>query len=472
MEIRRVAFIESRAPGNHIYSKYPVPRVGCLLLSTILTNLGYEVKVFIEDLAKIDWQYIENSDIVCISTITPTATRAYKHAKRAKAFGLPVVMGGAHVSFLADEALTYCDYVIRGEGDESIVELFNYLEKGTPDIKTIKGLSYRDKDGTVVNNESRPMLASLDELPIPDVSLVQNFMKSSIYPISLSRGCPFNCNFCSVIRVFGRRYRSKSIENSMAEIRTANNYAKKNIFFVDDNFTASKKRTRTLLQEMINENMKTGYNAQVRTDIAKDPELLDLMAKSCCKTVYIGFESINPKTLIEYNKGQGLAEIIDCIREVKARGILIHGMFVMGADNDDVTTIRETVDFAIEQGIDTIQLMVLTPLPGTPFYNDMVASGRLIHQDWANFDAHHVVFKPKILSPQTLHMETLKAMGKFYSWKYIFKHIAHLDFFHVAIGLYGKQAVKQALGEAKEYLNFLTQMLETNNLTQPNVSIQ
>ncbi|MEO5357101.1 MAG: radical SAM protein [Nitrospirae bacterium YQR-1] len=472
MEIRKAAFIESKAPGNHIYTRYPVPRVGAVLLSTILTAQGYEVRVFIEDLAKIDWQYVEQSDIVCISTITPTATRAYKHAKRVKSLGIPVVMGGAHVSFMQEEALSYCDYVIRGEGDEAIVELFNYLEKGSPDIKTIKGLSYRDKDGTVINNESRPLLASLDELPIPDVSLVQDFERSSIYPVSLSRGCPFNCNFCSVIRVFGRRYRSKSIENSLAEIRSASSHPKKNIFFVDDNFTASKKRSKILMQEMINENMKTGYNAQVRTDVAKDRELLDLMARSDCKTVYIGFESINPKTLVEYNKGQGLQEIKECIKAVKEHGILIHGMFVMGADNDDVSTIRQTADFAIEQGIDTIQLMVLTPLPGTPFYNDMLSSGRLIHQDWARFDAHHVVFKPKIMNPQTLHMETLKAMGKFYSWKYIFRHIAHLDFFHVAVGLYGKQAVKQALVEAKEYLNFITQMLETNNLSEPNVSIR
>ncbi|QWR76596.1 B12-binding domain-containing radical SAM protein [Candidatus Magnetomonas plexicatena] len=472
MKIRKVAFIESKAPGNHIYSRYPVPRVGSVLLSTILSALGYEVKVYIEDLAKIDWQYVENSDIVCISTITPTATRAYKHAKRAQTLGIPVVMGGAHVSFMAEEALNYCDYVVRGEGDESIVELFNYLEKGSPDIKTIKGLSYRDKHGAVVNNESRPLLASLDELPIPDVSLVQDFDKSIIYPISLSRGCPFNCNFCSVIRVFGRRYRSKSIENSMAEIRKAASYPKKNIFFVDDNFTASKKRAKTLLKEMINENMKTEYNAQVRTDIAKDPELLELLAKSYCSTVYIGFESINPKTLIEYNKGQGLQEIKDCIKAVKEHGIAIHGMFVLGADNDEITTIRQTVDFAIEQGIDTIQLMILTPLPGTPFYNDMLTSGRLIHQDWAKFDAHHVTFKPMIMNPQTLHMETLKAMGRFYSWKYIFRHMAKLDFFHVAVGLYGKHAVKQALIEAKEYLNVITQLLETNNISEPNISIQ
>jgi radical SAM superfamily enzyme YgiQ (UPF0313 family) len=114
MTIRRVSFIEAGSPGLHIFSRFPIPRLGAVLLSTILRERGYEVKAFIEDVAEPDWSFIESSDLVCISTITSTATRAYKIGKRLKALGIPVIMGGAHPTFLPDEALEYADFVIRG----------------------------------------------------------------------------------------------------------------------------------------------------------------------------------------------------------------------------------------------------------------------------------------------------------------------------------------------------------------------
>ena len=121
MVIRRISFIEAGSPGLHIFSKFPIPRLGAVLLSTILRGRGYEVKAFIEDIAEPDWSFIESSDLVCISTITSTAIKAYKMGERLKALGMPVIMGGAHPTFLPDEALEYADFVIRGEGEHSLV---------------------------------------------------------------------------------------------------------------------------------------------------------------------------------------------------------------------------------------------------------------------------------------------------------------------------------------------------------------
>lgn len=460
MKIKRVSFIEAKSPGNHIFSKFPIPRVGTILLSTILRDRGYEVKAFIEDVGRPDWAYIESSDIVCISTITSTAPRAYNIAERVKAKGIPVVMGGAHTTFLPEEALTYVDYVLRGEADHSITALFDYLENGKPSINTIKGLSYKDTAGNFLHNPDSDRVMELDNLPIPDVKLVQEWDRMKIYPISTSRGCPFNCKFCSVIRVFGRQYRFCSVEHSLKEIKSACANSKENIFFVDDNFSANKKHTKELLKAVISEKIKPTWSAQVRTDVAKDEELLRLFADSGCHMVYIGFESINPVTLESYNKGQSLDEIVRCIKAVQGHGIEIHGMFVLGADTDNVDTIRKTADFAIDHGIDTIQFMILTPLPGTPFFFEMQQSGRLLHTDWSKYDAHHVIYKPTLMKPQTLHMETFKAMGRFYSWKYIAKHVAKLDFFHVAVGFYGKKAVREALDEAKDYFAALSGVLD------------
>jgi radical SAM superfamily enzyme YgiQ (UPF0313 family) len=449
--IRKISFIEAGAPGLHIFSKFPIPRLGAVLLSTILRERGYKVKTFIEDLAAPDWSFIESSDIVCISTITSTAIKAYRMGKQLRALNIPVIMGGAHPTFLPDEALEYADFVIRGEGEHSLVELLEYIDKGVPELRDIKGLSYRGGDGKHIHNPSREFIEDLDGLPTPDFSLVHNWTPSNTYPISTSRGCPYDCKFCSVIEMFGRRYRFKSVEGTLEELKYTVSVSKATKFIVDDNFAANKMRAKEILRGMIAEKIRTRWSAQVRTDVAKDLELLRLMADSGCHTLFIGFESINSRTLEEYNKRQDLEDIISCIRTVRYHGIHIHGMFVLGAETDDVKTIYETVDFAQGHGIDTVQIMILTPLPGTPLFNDMMKSGRLLHTDWSKYDVQHVVFKPRRMSPANLQMETLRAMGRFYSWKYVFRHLARLNFHYAAVGIFGKRAVDKSLKAFSAY---------------------
>ena len=445
MVAKKISFIEPSAPGLHIFSKFPIPRLGAVLLSTILRERGYDVKTFIEDLAAPDWSFIESSDIVCISTITSTAIKAYSIGKRLRALHIPVIMGGAHPTFLPDEALDYADFVVRGEGENALVELLEHMDKGVPNLEDIKGLSYRDREGKNVHNPAGDFLEDLDSLPTPDFSLVHDWTPSNTYPVATSRGCPYECSFCSVIGMFGRKYRCKSVEGTLAELKHAVSVSKAVKFIVDDNFAANMTRTKQILRAMIDEKIRTRWSAQVRTEVGRDPELLRLMADSGCDTLFIGLESINPRTLKEYHKKQDLQDIITCIRAVRYHGIHIHGMFVLGAETDDVKTIRETVDFAQRLAIDTIQIMILTPLPGTPLFDEMTKNGRLLHTDWRQYDVQHVVYKPRLMSPATLQIETLKAMGRFYSWKYVFRHLAKLDFHYTAVGLFGKRAVDRSL---------------------------
>lgn len=453
MSINRISFIEAGAPGFHIFSKFPVARVGTVLLPTILKEKGYEVKAFVEDISEPDWTFVENSDLVCISALTSTAIRAYSITQRARTRGIPVIMGGAHPSFMPEEALQHSDFVIRGEGDRSLPELISYLERGIPSIDSIKGLSYRDKTGIFFHNPPRRLLEEeeLESLPVPDFSLVHNWRPSLLYSVSTSRGCPFQCRFCSVIQIFGRKYRFKSTESVLKELEYIKSVSNGTRLFVDDNFTANKERTKELLRGMIAEKLTSDWVAQVRTDVATDAELLRLMTDAGCHTVHIGFESINPGTLEHYNKKQTTEDISRSIRLVKDHGIHIHGMFVIGADTDDIDVIKRTVDFAKRNGIDTIQLMVLTPLPGTPFFKDMKESGRLLHTCWDRYDAHHAVFRPLKISAQTLQTETIKGMGRFYSWKYILKHLAKFDLHYAAIGIFGKTTVSKVLRQIRSY---------------------
>jgi radical SAM superfamily enzyme YgiQ (UPF0313 family) len=192
------------------------------------------------------------------------------------------------------------------------------------------------------------------------------------------------------------------------------------------------------------------------------------MADAGCHTVHIGFESINPGTLEQYNKKQTLEDIIRSIRVVKGHGIHIHGMFVIGADTDDIGVIKQTVDFALDNGIETAQFMALTPLPGSLLFEEMRDSGRLLHTDWDKYDAHHVVFRHPLISSDTLQSEILKGMGRFYSWKYILKHLAKLDMHYAAIGIYGKKSVSKGLSQFTAYRNNIL----LNNLYNKRISAE
>jgi radical SAM superfamily enzyme YgiQ (UPF0313 family) len=433
--------------------------LGTILLSTILKGKGYNTKAFIEDISEPDWKELEKADLIGISSITSTAPRAFKLASRFRAKGIPIVMGGPHSTFLPEESLQYADYVVRGEGEETIVELVEHLETGK-DMGDILGLSYRDGDA-FMHNPERPLLDDLDAAPIPDLSVVHNWKRRKTIPLATSRGCPFGCRFCSVIQMFGRKYRFKSIDRIINEIKAVASKKVNHIFFIDDNFAANKERSKALLKRMIKEDIHIEWSAQVRTDITRDTELIDLMAQTGCFGVFVGFESINPRTLSLYNKKQKVDDIVYCIETFKKASINIHGMFVLGGDTDDIETIRSTKKFAKRLGIESVQFLMLTPLPGTPVFDDLRREGRLLHTDWTKYDAHHAVFEPKLMTPFELHTETLKAMAGFYSWGTILKNLVKGDLFYSAVGLYGKRSLQKIKAPSKQYLRDLKGALRT-----------
>jgi radical SAM superfamily enzyme YgiQ (UPF0313 family) len=454
--MKDICFIEARSPGAHVFSAYPIPRLGTVLLATILKGRGYRTAVFIEDIAKVDWKAVDGFSVVGISTITSTATRAYKLADSLKAKGKTVIMGGPHTTFMPDEALMHADYVVRGEGEEALPALLAALE-GKGSIEDIRGLSYKTDAGNV-HNPANDFIQDLCAHPAPDFSLVHGWSAKSIIPIATSRGCPFACSFCSVIQMFGRKYRFKGVERIIQELRPLVDKKNSFVFFIDDNFTADKKRTKELLKRVISEGLRFQWSAQVRSDAAKDTELLRLMKESGCTNVYVGFESINPRTLEAYNKKQGIDDITHAISSFRENGIRIHGMFVFGSDTDDVETIRSTEKFARKQGIESVQFLILTPLPGTPVYKELSESGRVLHTEWSKYDAHHTVFRPALMSPSELQRETFKAMAKFYSWRTIFKHMARLNLYCCVLGVYGKRSVRKASQESDRYLGYLSEV--------------
>ena len=448
MKIKKIIGIEPAPPGFHVFSAFKLPRLGLPILGTILKNKGYDVKLFVQDIAPIDWSELLSADLVMISTITSTAPEAFNIARKikekARVMGkdISVVMGGAHVTFMPDEALdNYADYVVRGEGEQTILELLSWLENGNDAsaISRIAGLSY--KVGTrVYHNENRPHLRDQDSLPTPELSLIRGWKKNPvIFPVLASRGCPFDCTFCSVTKMFGHRYRTRSPEKVLEDIKYYHRlYPKAWMFFYDDNFDADKKRTKRLLQLMLDHDIHIPWTAQSRLDVVRDKELLELMQKSGCKVLYIGLESVNPQTLLEFKKRQTVEEMEEAIRILHQHKIKVHGMFVLGGEQDDRETVMQTVRSAIRWKIDTVQMVILTPLPGTPLYENLVAENRITTFDWSHYDGHHVVFRPNKMSVWELEFGVmLEAMPKFYSLLQVVKAAAKLKFKNFEYRLYG-----------------------------------
>jgi len=225
--------------------------------------------------------------------------------------------------------------------------------------------------------------------------------------------------------MFGRGGRFRSIESVIEELKWRQ---PEKVFFYDDNFAINRKRTKEMLEAMLSAGLKFKWTAQFRADVARDKELLDLMKRTDCRVTYIGFESVNPAALKEFNKRQDVDQMVEAIRRLHEYGIMIHGMFVIGADCDTVATIRETVRFALKHRIDTVQFMVLTPLPGTPYYQQMESNDRLLTRDWSLYDGAHVVYQPKQMSPHELQREMLLAMKRFYRLTECVKMLFGIDF--------------------------------------------
>ena len=420
----KIRLIEPEPPGMHVYAKVLLPRLGLPIIAAKLKEHGHDVLIYNSQLAPIDWDDVNSSDLVGLSGTTSTTTTAYDFADGLRARGIPVIIGGSHVTFMADEALEHTDYVARGEGGEQLMlELIEALA-GSREPDTIGGLSFK-RDGVAVHNPLRERLVDLDELPFPDLRLLVGSERLTTTPIMTSWGCPFACNFCSVTAMFGRKYRFRSAESVVAEIKDKR---PTRIFFYDDNMAADKKRLKRLLQLMIDEDLVIPWSAQVRIDVVRDRDLLELMRRSGCEIVYLGLESVNQDTLDGYEKSQTVEDIVEGIRILHEYDIRSHGMFVLGADTDSVQTVRDTVDFAIKNHIDTVMLNILTPLPGTPQFNELEAAGRIFEKRWYLYDAHHVVFEPKLMTPYELQTEDIRGYMRFYSLRTWLHYIFALKF--------------------------------------------
>jgi radical SAM superfamily enzyme YgiQ (UPF0313 family) len=258
-------------------------------------------------------------------------------------------------------------------------------------------------------------------------------------------------------------------------VEEAMKYSKGSVFFVDDNFAANLKRTERILDVMEERKFSLPWTTQVRTDIAKRPELVHRMRQRGCDFLCVGFESINPESLKDMQKGQTVEDIRSSIKVFHDASIRVHGMFMFGSDPDTTEVFGMTADFVDSCKIDTVQFNILTPLPGTRLYDRIVSEGRLLHKQWRYFDGLHVVFHPKHMTAQELQEGMIECFDDFYTYGRAFvdaletglkalnaqvKRLAAVQapwptFAGTVLKFWGRGIVKSWLKENRHYLAYL-----------------
>ena len=335
----------------------------------------------------------------------PTVKRGYALADECRALGIPVILGGPHVTFLPDEALAHADLVVRGEGEQAMNALLDLWHAGYVKA-TGRGVcrGFPTSPGrmppapftiTPWHPGSPTWMGCPCRIsPWPMGRRIAVFGGKNTVMVQTSRGCPFDCSFCSVTGMFGKKFRYRSVESVLQEVRRYNTPGPLCLLLRRQFHREQAPRPGAGRRDDSREKFRFQWSTQVRTDLARDPELVALMKRAGCHTVFIGFESVNPKSLTEMKKNQTLEEIRNAMRVVQDAGIHIHGMFVFGFEEDDWQTVEATVRLAREMKLTSVQLLILTPLPGSELYQRLAGEERLTSRDWDLYDTHHVVFRP------------------------------------------------------------------------------
>jgi len=352
---------------------------------TVLASLfpkDWDITIVNETIEKVNLD--GDVDLVGLTALTCVADRDYSLADEFRERGRTVVIGGVHASLVPQEAKAHADSVLVGEAEGIFDRLISDYEAGC--LKPFyRSESYFD----------------LKKEPLPRRELLSSRYSRFFRSIETTRGCPNRCEFCSVPIINGLRYRTRSISQIDNELSSIIRKRGEYLFLTDDNVVAKPKFAAELFRVFKKYGVK--WMAFCTLQIARNPELLDLARESGCISLFIGFESLNQDNLDGARKTfMNTHELVDLIKRIQDHGIGIQGAFIFGFDHDDKDVFKRTVDFVHETHIELPTFSVLTPFPGTPLRRRLEKEGRIFDNHWPHYDMSHVLFKPKLMSPEEL----------------------------------------------------------------------
>ena len=417
-----------------------------LTLTTLaaLTPPDIEVKITDENVEPIDFQ--EDVDLVGVSGMVMHAPRAYEIAQRFRERGVPVVMGGPHASSLPLEAKQHVDAVVIGEAENVWGGLIEDFKQGC--LKPF----YRPES-----------FCSMERLPFPRLDLLRKDAYMTINVVQTTRGCPFQCDFCHVTHFFGKTYRCRPVDEVIEEVKRLEGDF---LVFIDDNIAGNRRYAKELFTRL--KPLKKKWSSQASMTLTRDPELLKLAAESGCVSLFIGVESLSSENLKDVNKSFNQAhQFEEAMKAVHDYDIFILAGFIFGLDHDDEGVFERTLRFCERNRIELPSFFLLTPLSGTALFQRMESEGRLLHKDWAQYNGATVVFKPRLMTEETLQRGFNWVCKEGYSWGSIFKRVFHPQqrFVTRVLSNIAYRSIAQKTPEG--YLPGLSRILQTMNDTIP-----
>ncbi len=356
-----------------------------------LTPARHETILINENIERFDEH--SDADLVAVTVTLDVMPRARQIAEAFRRRGIPVVAGGIHITCCPEDCLPYFDAICIGPAERVWAQMIGDAEKGQLQPQ------YCDMENFQGSEIHSPIYERID----PSRYLYTNV-------VTTSRGCPNRCGFC-YNSCRNRMYLLRPLADVIHDIKALGT---RHIFFIDDNFIGSPAYTRELLHQL--DGMNLTWSAAVTTKIATHPDLLDLMAKTGCQSLFIGFESMNSASLASVNKDNKVEQYEKVVEAIHNRGIMVNASMVFGLDGDHGDTFKRTLDWLVKMRIETLTSHILTPYPGTALYRRMEAENRITDHNLENYNTAHVVFKPAGMTEQELYDGYRWMYREFYSF--------------------------------------------------------
>jgi len=385
-------YLQRHSTGIYGRSLRYAPLTMPTLKALVPPELNCDIRIVDEMAEELDFNL--QADLVGITAITGTACRAYQIADKFRAKGIPVVLGGVHPTLRTGESLLHADAVVRG-----------YAERTWPRLLRDFAVGRMER----LYEDSEPFDPSL--IPSPDRSSISRRDYVGWCTVEMSRGCSNKCDFCISHR-FHSNYVCRQIPDVIEEIKSLRS---KLVFFLDPNLIGDRDHAKEFFTELAK--LRKWWMGCASLDIADDPELLEIMAKSGCRGLLMGFESIRPEALAASGKsvniGKKYADLVDILHD---HGILVQACFVLGFDTDDSSVFEEAADYIVNAKFDLPQISIYTPFPGTPVFDKLEKQGRILTRNWSLYNGQNVVFRPLRMTAGELERGADFVRKKAYSW--------------------------------------------------------
>ena len=389
------SLVEASSPAWRPIKYSLFPPLGLATLAAFLPD--DEVHIVDEHVERLPLE--DQPDLVGIQVYITNARRAYEIADHYRARGVPVILGGLHVTACPDEAAAHADAIFLGPAEESFPRFLHDLELGRPLRRYVSAAR------------------TLFGVPPPRRDLLRRPLYLVPNSLSVSRGCPHHCDFCYKDGFFahGRSFYRRRVDEALAEI---DSLPGRHLYFLDDHLFADARFASELFEGM--RGMRRVFQGAATVQSVLDANLLERAVAAGLRSLFVGFETLDAGSLEAARKRQNIGvDYAEAVRRLDGSGVMINGSFVFGLDRDDRDVFRRTVDWAISHGLTTATFHVLTPYPGTALFDRVEREGRILTRDWDLYDTRHAVFQPRGMSPAELEAGYSWVYREFYRWRSI-----------------------------------------------------